>query len=237
MKIALINLSGNIGKTTLAVNLLKPRMSDASIYSIESINIGADASGEEVQTMKGKKYGELIDKLMLEDNAIIDVGASNVDDFIKHMQQFDGSHEEFDIFIVPTVSDEKVMGDTVNTIELLTRIGVPSEKIRVIFNKVDVDDQVEDEFASILGYAKVTGNCIATPAATVFQNEVYERAISAGTSVGSIISDTIDYRAKLKTAVNDEEKAKCVQMIAMKRLAATANKNLEQVFAEVISNG
>lgn len=237
MKIALINLSGNIGKTTLAVNLLKPRMSDASIYSIESINIGADASGEEVQTMKGKKYGELIDKLMLEDTAIVDVGASNVDDFIKHMQQFDGSHEEFDIFIVPTVSDEKVMGDTVNTVELLTRIGVPSEKIKIVFNKVDVDDKVEDEFAPILGYAKVTGNCIATPAATVFQNEVYERAIGAGTSVGAIMSDTTDYRAKLKMAENDDEKAKCVQMIGMKRLAATANKNLEQVFAAVTANG
>lgn len=236
MKIALINLSGNIGKSTLAVNLLKPRMPATPIFSIESINIGADASGEDVQTMKGKKYGNLIDKLMLEDSAIVDVGASNVDDFIKHMQQFDGSHEEFDVFIVPTVSDEKVMGDTVNTVELLKRIGVPSEKIRIVFNKVDIDDQVEEEFAPIVGYAKVTGNCIAETAATVFQNEVYERAIGAHTSIGAICADQTDYRAQLKTANSPDEKARCVQMIGMKRLAVTANKNLDQVFSVIASH-
>ena len=37
------------------------------------------------------------------DAAIIDVGASNVEDFLKLMQQYDGSHEEFDYFVVPVV--------------------------------------------------------------------------------------------------------------------------------------
>ena len=32
------------------------------------------------------------------ESAIVDVGASNVEEFIKQMGQFDGSHEEFDFF-------------------------------------------------------------------------------------------------------------------------------------------
>ena len=41
------------------------------------------------------------------DDAIIDVGASNVEEFIKSMQQYDGSHEEFDYFVVPVVKEKK----------------------------------------------------------------------------------------------------------------------------------
>ena len=87
MKIAVMNFSGNVGKTTVAAHLLKPRMQAARIYSIESINAGADASGVEVHKLRGKKFGSLIDSVMVLDEAIIDVGASNVEDFMKMMQQ------------------------------------------------------------------------------------------------------------------------------------------------------
>ena len=142
MKIAVMNFSGNVGKTTISAHLLKPRMPDARIYSVESINSGADASGVEVEKLRGKKFGSMIDAIMLLDEAIIDVGASNVEDFMKMMQQYDGSHEEIDIFIVPTVKEKKVQEDTVNTIRALRAIGVPSNKIRVVFNKLDVDERV-----------------------------------------------------------------------------------------------
>ena len=69
MKIAVLNFSGNVGKTTVAAHLLKPRMGDTPVYSIESINTGADADGIEVEKMKGKKFGELVDELMLLDAA------------------------------------------------------------------------------------------------------------------------------------------------------------------------
>src|SRR5699024_11066618 len=107
MKVAVLNFSGNVGKTTVAGQLLKPRMKGASIFSIESINAGADASGLEVEKMKGKRFGDLVDQIMPMSAAIIDVGASNVEDFVKLMQQFHGSHEEFDYFIVPVVKERK----------------------------------------------------------------------------------------------------------------------------------
>ena len=59
MKVAVMNFSGNVGKTTVAGHLLKPRMGDAQIFSIESINSGADADGLDVEKMKGKKFGLL----------------------------------------------------------------------------------------------------------------------------------------------------------------------------------
>ena len=38
MKVAVINFSGNVGKTTIARHLLVPRMAGAELIAVESIN-------------------------------------------------------------------------------------------------------------------------------------------------------------------------------------------------------
>lgn len=230
MKVAVMNFSGNVGKTTVAGHLLKPRMGDAQIFSIESINSGADADGLDVEKMKGKKFGELVDELMQRDSAIIDIGASNVEDFLKLMQQYDGSHEEFDFFVIPVVKEKKVQADTVNTIRALQKLGIEKKRIRMVFNKVEVDDSIPDEFAALFGLAESEKSFVVKPDAAIYSNEVFERLKAVGKSLGEITSDETDYRAKLKTASDDDEKELCVRMVALKRLAVTANKNLDDVF-------
>lgn len=230
MKVAVMNFSGNVGKTTVAGHLLKPRMGEAQIFSIESINSGADADGLDVEKMKGKKFGELVDDLMQRESAIIDIGASNVEDFLKLMQQYDGSHEEFDYFIVPVVKEKKVQADTVNTIRALQKLGIDKNRIRMVFNKVEIDDSVTDDFAALFGLAESEKSFVVKPEAVIYSNEVFERLKAVGKSLGDITSDQTDYRAKLKTAKNDDDKELCVQMVALKRLATTANKNLDDVY-------
>lgn len=230
MKVAVLNFSGNVGKTTVAGHLLKPRMGGAPIYSIESINTGADADGLDVEKMRGKKFGELVDELMPLDTAIVDVGASNVEDFLKLMQQFDGSHEEFDFFVVPVVKEKKVQADTVNTIRALQKIGIEKKRIRLVFNKVEVDEAVTDEFAALFGLAEAEKSFVVKPEATIYANEVFERLKAVGKSLGDIAADETDYRARLRQAADEDEKALCVRMVAVKRLAVTANKNLDDVF-------
>ena len=230
MKVAVMNFSGNVGKTTVAGHLLKPRMGNAQIFSIESINSGADADGLDVEKMKGKKFGELVDDLMQRDSAIIDIGASNVEDFLKLMQQYDGSHEEFDFFVIPVVKEKKVQADTVNTIRALQKLGIEKKRIRMVFNKVEVDDSVADEFAALFGLAESEKSFVVKPEAVIYLNEVFERLKAVGKSLGEITSDETDYRAKLKTATTEDEKELCVRMVALKRLAVTANKNLDDVF-------
>lgn len=230
MIVAILNFSGNVGKTTVAANLLKPRMGDAPIFSIESINGGADDDGLEVEKMKGKKFGNLIDELVTLDSAIVDVGASNVEDFLKLMQQFNGSHEEFDFFLVPVVKEKKVQADTINTIRTLKKLGIEKNRIRVVFNKVDVDEAVDEEFAALFGLAETEKSFVVRHDAVIYMNEVFERMKSAGKSLGEIRADTTDYRARLRQATDDDEKRLCVRMVALQRLAVTANRNLDAVF-------
>ncbi|MCQ9136609.1 hypothetical protein KMS84_38530, partial [Streptomyces sp. IBSBF 2807] len=139
MKLAVVNFSGNTGKTTVSDQLVWPRLGGLR-FAIETINAGASDDAAEIERMKGRQFGELSEILMTEDNAVIDVGASNVEDFFKYMGQFAGSHEEFDYFLVPTVSEKKQQADTINTIKTLAALGVPRSRILVVFNKVEIDD-------------------------------------------------------------------------------------------------
>lgn len=119
MKLVVINFSGNVGKSTVAAHLLKPRMNDAALFSIETLNDHAATDGVDVETFKGKKYKELQEEIFLLDDAIIDVGASNVEDFTNLMTQYHDSHQQFDYYLVPTVKEKKQTIDTIKTIKAL----------------------------------------------------------------------------------------------------------------------
>lgn len=49
MRIAIVNLGGNQGKTTLAVNLFSPRMPEAKILAVETINAAGNDLGVDVE--------------------------------------------------------------------------------------------------------------------------------------------------------------------------------------------
>ena len=232
MKVAIINFSGNVGKTTIAQQLLAPRM-NAPEFAVETINAGAsDDVGDDVERLKGKEFGSLQEELMQIDSAIVDIGASNVEDFVKLMGQFDGSHEEFNYYVVPVVSEKKQQADTVNTIKTLSGLGVPAKKIRVVFNKVDVDDagDLPRLFGPMFGYHDAHKGFTLRPDAVLFCNEIFERLRPLKMSVAEVVADETDYRAILREAKDESGKAHAVSMISAQRLAKSAHKNLDDVF-------
>lgn len=230
MKVAVINFSGNVGKTTVAAHLLRPRIPGARVYSVESLNLDATADGVDVEKLRGRKFGELQEQLMQRDAAIVDVGASNVEEFLKLMQQYHGSHEEFDTFVVPVVKERKQQADTVNTIRALAHIGVPAQRIRTVMNKVELDEAVEDEFAPIFGLAELERNFTLNARSVIYANEVFERLKTVGRALTEVSADPVDYRARLRETTDEKEREHCIHMVALKRLATTANRNLDDCF-------
>jgi len=233
MKVAVINFSGNVGKSTISAHLLHPYMGNCPIFSVESLNTDTAADGMEVEKIRGKKFGELQEHLLLLDTAIIDIGASNVDDFLKMMAKYYGSHEDFDYFLIPVVKEKKQQADTINTIRSLASMGIPAKKIRIIFNKLDTDDVVEEEFSAIFGLHHLEKNFTLMPQAIIYYNEVFEKVKVIGKSIAAILADTNNYRQKLRETDNMAEKEQCVKMIAIKRLAISAQHNLNDVFSLV----
>jgi hypothetical protein len=226
MKIVVINYSGNVGKSTIAKHLLSPRINNAQVISIESIN----ADGTEEDALRGKQFAELLESLALLDDAVIDVGASNVEDFVTMMAKHRGSHEDFDYFIVPTVAKNKQQSDTISTIEGLANLGVPAKKLRVVFNMVEYEDKPERLFAGLIDYHSEHKNFILKPDAVIHMNEFYGKLNGSEQSIIDILNDSTDFKNLLKSATEASEKLAITRKIALKRLAAGVTEELDSVF-------
>ena len=226
MKVAVINFSGNVGKSTVARNLIAPRINNATVIPVESIN----SDGTQDEAIKGKQFGELQEALMLMDDAVVDIGASNVEDFINLMRQYKGSHEDFDYFVIPTVPKQKQMRDTISTIDALAEIGVPAKKIRLVFNMVEIDETPERLFAGLLEYHAAAKNFTLRPDAVIHVNDIYGKLKGAGQGIKDILADPTDYKEKIKMAKDADEKLHFAQMVGIKRLAAGVVEELDAVF-------
>ncbi len=229
MKIAVINFSGNVGKSTVAKHLLMPRMNGAELIAIETIN--ADEGADE--TVKGKHFGQLQEQLLAVEDAVVDIGASNVEDVMKLMAQYRGSHEDFDIFVIPAVKEGKQVKDTIATIEALRAMGVPARKIRVVFNKLEADETVEEAFYPLFAYHQDSRAFTLEPAAVIHFSELYQRLRMHKTTIGELVADMTDYKAKIREAKDDEEKARFAALLSMRRLAFAAQENLDSVFSTI----
>lgn len=227
MKVAVINFSGNVGKSTIARHLLASRMSNAPVIPVESIN----SDGTQDETIRGKQFGELQEALILMDDAVVDVGASNVEDFVNLMKQYKGSHEDFDYFVVPTVPKSKQMRDTISTIDALSDIGIPAKKIRMIFNMVELDETPEREFSGLFEYHNAEKKFTLRADAVIHVNDIYAKVNGSAKSILDILKDKADYREKIKTAESANDKLQYAQMVGIKRLAAGVTEELDAVFS------
>lgn len=195
-KVAIISYSGKVGKTSIAAHTLAPRMNVDKFYAIETTNETAEALGIKVEQISGEKFGYLYKQLLMLEDAIVDVGASNIEDFLTKMIKVDESHIEFDYFLVPVGPESSIQRECLKTIQTLSDIGIPGNKIRVVFNKVK--ENVEEEFSGIFAYAKKTKNCIANPDCAIDDDEAFEMLAARKMNIGQVIADQTDYRGLAK---------------------------------------
>jgi len=227
VKIAVISFSGNVGKSTIARHLLAPRIPGAKVISIESIN----ASEAQDHIIRGRQFAELQEYLQMFNHVVVDIGASNVEEMLALMRRYDGSHEDFDYFILPTVPVPKQQQDTIATIVALTRIGVPFGKLRLVFNMVDQEMDFEREFESVLAFAKGLSQDLASPDCRLGTNEIYGFVNRAHAVISELASDPTDYRRLIANASSPRERVALAQKLAYRRLAIGVLPELDRCFA------
>lgn len=230
MKIAVINFSGNVGKSTIARHLLAPRLDEADVIPIESIN----ADGTETDALRGRDFDELQDRMLSLLNVVVDVGASNVEDFVALMQRYDGSHEDFDVFVVPTVPSLKQQVDTIATIDQLAKLGVPASRIRLLFNCVDIKTELPRAFIRLYEQHDRSSSFTLNPGAVVYANPIYEKIKAIGKTISEVSADPTDYVAWNAAAIEsgrpESERAQIRQMVALKRLASRVTLEHDAAF-------
>src|SRR5215472_13044954 len=196
MKVAVINFSGNVGKTTIARHLLAPRIQGAEVIAVESIN--ADDGQEDA--LRGRQFGELQEYLQTVDNVIVDIGASNVEDLLALMRKYRGSHDDFDYFIIPTVPALKQQQDTIATLAELARLGIPATKLKIVFNLVEDGTDVKSTFDTLLAFIEENPLARASIRCKLGANEIYERVKGMDEDLASLVADDTNYKAQIASA-------------------------------------
>lgn len=236
MKVAVLNYSGSVGKTIVASHLLAPRMNHAPIFAVETTNETAADLGLDIDQLRGEQFGKLFRDLLRLHDAIVDVGASNIEDFLSAMTRYEGAYEEIDFFVLPVIGTGKAQRETIKTITALSNLGVASDRIRVLFNRVESD--VEEEFLPVLTYAKKTEAFIANQQALIYENEVFELLADARTSIADVLSDQTDYRSLLRQA-DPSDPARINHLTnrhALRALAKPVDRQLNTAFAALFED-
>jgi hypothetical protein len=233
MKLAVINFSGNVGKSTVARHLLAPRIPGCQVVAVESIN----ADDGQPMTIRGRQFAQLQEYLQTVSDLVVDVGASNVEDLLALMRRYSGSHADFDGFIVPTVPARKQQQDTAATLAELARIGVPAERVRLVFNQLEDDSPIEPVFETLLAYCAKSGTVGPRLGACLRYNEVYARVQGTGQSLIELATDSTDYKAGIAKTNSPTEKMALGQQLATQRLARGVIPELDACFAALDLRG
>lgn len=227
MKVAVISFSGNVGKTTIARHLLAPRMPGAKVVSIESINAGDDQD----HVIRGRQFAELQEYLQVVDDVVVDIGASNVEELLALMRRYRGSHEDFDYFIIPTVPARKQQQDTLATLAELSRLGIPADKVRLVFNMVEDVTDLERVFDPVLAFVRSSPVACVSLDCRLGTNEIYGRVNGAGADLSALAADRSDYKSLIAAATDGTERLALAQRLATRRLASGVVPELDACFA------
>ena len=140
MLVAVINKSGNVGKTTIGSCMIAPRLPNLALVAyIENTNHIPNQIPAPIGVVYGAhEFGD-VEETLLEaclngQSGMIDFGASDFNTSMEMLNQYKAVKNRVDVYLVPCTPGKKEQIDTIVTIESLISLGVPLEKIRILFN-------------------------------------------------------------------------------------------------------
>lgn len=198
--VCVLALTGKVGKSTFVNNVLAPRMPEAKIYRLETINLSG-MSENEVVKMKGQDVVKLQNELAKVDTGIIDVGASNVEAFMLALAQQPGAHLDYDYFVIPIEATDKksdAIDEFLSLVELLSKQGVEPERIKVLFNKLAVNDDLEYEMRKVIKAHEIDGLFTLDKRAVIHNSPAFSALSEVRKTFSVMCCDKKDYRSEFR---------------------------------------
>lgn len=225
VKIAVMNHSGNVGKTTLCETLLQPRLEGSEIIRVETLN--SDGTTEE--KLSAKQYDEIIKRIDDADCTIIDIGSSNIENFLIQMNEFQGSHDLIDYFLIPVTPPNKQQRDSIATIHNLLDMGVEEERIKVVFNFTEKNLDIERQYPIFLS-DKTAKKIAGKNPVIVYDNNIFSLLHKSGLKYKDVYNDDRDLRSLIRSAASVEERQELSNLRAVKMLMNGFNADLDVAF-------
>ncbi|MDP9902419.1 StbB family protein [Variovorax ginsengisoli] len=221
-KVAVLNYSGNVGKTTLARHLLQPRMGNCPILFVETMNEGGDETN-----VKGKDFASVMIEVLASDSAIVDIGSSNIEQVFAKVGQMGDVLDGFDFILIPTVAKAKQQADTLKVLRDLLDLGVTPDRLKLVLNHVDSDDDVEKVFDKLLKFAGSLGIAHAV----VHESDGF--AHLAHRTVAEVAAAGRDFRKEIAAADTKETKRELATAQIFSRIAQGIERELDSVFVKL----
>lgn len=201
-------------------------METCPVFFVETINEGGDASN-----IAGRHFKDVLVEVSVLDNAIVDIGSSNIEQVLVQLGRMEDAHEDFDFYVIPTVPSQKQQRDTVRTFHALMEMGIPADKLRLVLNQAEPDTDYHKQFTLVmaaLDVFEVQFNAVIhmSDVFPLLENMTIEEAISEGT----------DFKAKIAAARDAEMKRDLARALGISRLARTARKDLEMAFQSMFAS-
>lgn len=229
MKKAYISMTGKVGKSSLVNALEFPRMPNATIIRLETINeSGISGCNKEIY-LKGRDLGKLETELAKVEDAIVDVGASNVETFLLALNSQFESHLAFDYFIVPVLARASAkieMSEAISTLQTLSKMEIEPERIKVIFNRLPKDSSVADECKPLMVLHKKTPIFSLEPESFVYETEAFAALGAIDKAYVDMLNDERNYRQELSKIPMEKERER-TEMVKWIRAQGTV-KMLER---------
>lgn len=225
LKAVVLNNSGNVGKSTICQAMLKPRLEGADIIKVETIN----TDGTNDSKLSAKEFDEILRRIDDSDCTLIDVGASNIEQFMVQMLEFQGSHELIDYFIVPVTPQEKQQTDSIATVYNLLDMGIEEDRIKIIFNLADKDTQIERQFSVFLA-DKSCKKIVGSNYPVVYQNNIFNILTKSGLKYDDVYNDDRDFRTLIRNAESKEVRQELSNLRTVKMLMNGFNSDLDIAF-------
>lgn len=231
IKIAVLNHSGNVGKSTICNTLLLPRIENSELIRVETIN----EDGSTGEKLAAKDMTNVIEKIDRLDKAIIDIGSSNIENFIKGIKENIGAHEDIDVYLLPVTPDIKQQKDTVNTVFELQDMGIEPESIGVLLNRVDSSVPLESQFKLLLesGVLEQTATNDIRKCLIIPESDVFTLINLIGSTYHEAINDNTDYRQAIRETKDKEIRSGLSLKKSCHRLAKSLDEKLDIEFKKL----
>ena len=195
-----------------------PRIANSELIRVETINTdGIDEDG-----LSAKNMTAVIEKMDNSDVSVIDVGSSNIENFMSGLKRNKGSHEDIDFYLVPTTPEVKQQKDTLSTIDALLDMEIDIASIGLLLNKVDDQTELDRQFKTLLD-----GNVLTTlekksleDFPIIHNSELFFLLEQIQQNYDETLNDSTDYKTEIR-ATKDKNKR---SILSIKRTAMRLTK-------------
>lgn len=233
LKIAVLSNSGNVGKSMICDSVLSPRIPNCKVIKIETIN--SDGTNEE--KLSAEQIGLIQTELNDNDACILDIGASNIELFLKNIKRMKGAIEDLDYFLIPTTPEPKQQQDALNTVTQLLSLGVDISFIKIIFNYYNPTFSIQEQYDVIFNDGLSDSLNLNNPKnqLCIEETQMFKFLKQTGLSYNEILNDTRDFKKLIRSTKDKEERALLTLEQMTFRFAQGFKEDLDDLFIKIKS--